>query len=85
VENTVDLKGRIVRWVADKNWGIINYYPENGIGEAPRKAFFHSSSVVSVEKPKLGLCVVFNLGPARSPAELPAALKVRVITSAEAL
>ncbi|MGB7730001.1 MAG: hypothetical protein WBL50_18370 [Candidatus Acidiferrum sp.] len=80
-ESTKDLKGKIVRWTTS-NWGIINFY--NVGDQDPRKTFVHASKIIS-GKPTLGSFVVFDLGPARSANELPAALNVRVITSAEAL
>jgi hypothetical protein len=83
-ENTIDLKGKVVKWV-DNTWGMINFYREGVFDEAPRKAFVHISKVISVEKPQMGSYVVFDLGSARSPKEWPAALKVRVITRAESL
>jgi hypothetical protein len=85
VENAVEIKGRIVKWVDQLQWGIINFYSEGGISDAPRKVFLHASKVISTEKPKMGSCVMFILGPARSANELQAALKVRVITRSEAI
>jgi hypothetical protein len=76
-----DLKGKIVRWTSH-SWGIANFYV-NG-EQDPRKTFVHASKIIS-GKPFLGAFVVFDLGPARSAAELPAALNVRVITTAEAI
>lgn len=79
---TKELKGKIVRWTT-QNWGIANYYI-NGEFD-PRKVFVHSSKVVSADKPKMGSYIIFDLGPARSVTELPQALRVRVITSSEAI
>jgi hypothetical protein len=79
---TNELKGKVVRWTTS-NWGIANYYI-NGESD-PRKVFVHTSKVVSTDKPKMGSYVVFDLGPARSTNELPQALRVRVITTSEAL
>jgi len=81
----IELKGRIVRWDGKAGWGIVNFYPENSGSSAPHKAFLHKSKIVSNEKPELGACVIFDLGPGRSPSELPAALNARIIRNAEAL
>ena len=82
LENTVDLKGRVVKWLPDKNWGLINFYREGGSNEAPRKVFLHSSKVTGDARPQMGSRVIFDLGPARSANELPQALRVRVRESA---
>jgi hypothetical protein len=79
---TNELKGKVVRWTTS-NWGVANYYI-NGESD-PRKVFVHSSKVVSPIKAKMGSYIVFDLGPARSTNELPQALRVRVITTSEAL
>jgi hypothetical protein len=84
VETKVDLKGRVVKWVAESNWGLINFYREGGAYEAPRRAFLHISKV-NGERPQMGSRVIFDLGPARSANELPQALRVRVVTSSEVL
>jgi hypothetical protein len=84
-ENTVGLKGRVVKWLPDKNWGLINFYREGGAYEAPRKVFLHSSKVIGDVRPQMGSRVIFDLGSARSANELPQALRVRVITSSEVL
>lgn len=77
-----DLKGKITRWTTSK-WGIANYYVNGEMN--PRKIFVHEKFVVSEDKPAMGSYIVFDLGPGRSSAELPAAVNVRVIRSAEAL
>jgi hypothetical protein len=74
---SVQLRGKIVRWVAQSNWGIANYYVNGEAG--PRKVFVHGSKVVSDEKPQMGSRIAFNVGPARSASELPAALNVEVM------
>jgi cold shock CspA family protein len=73
---TKNLRGKIVRWTSC-SWGVANYYVS---GESnPRKVFVHVSKVVGDEKPQMGSRIAFDLGPARSASELPAALKVEVI------
>jgi hypothetical protein len=84
-ENKFELKGKVVRWVVDKNWGVINFYPEGGTNDAPRKAFLHISKVTGDVRPQMGSRVIFDLGPARSATELPQALRCRVIATSEVL
>lgn len=72
----VPQKGKIVRWVNQCNWGIVNFYISGE--EVPRKAFVHLSKVISAEKPQMGSRITFVLGPARSESELPQALQVEV-------
>jgi hypothetical protein len=69
-------KGKIVRWNASVNWGIINFYVPGE--DVPRKAFLHSSKIIGDVKPEMGARVTFILGPARSATELPQALQVQV-------
>lgn len=85
MDNTLELKGKITKWLDQANWGVINFYPDSDFSAAPRKAFLHISNVISAEKPQMGSRVMFVLGPPRSATELPAALRVRVIVSAEAV
>jgi hypothetical protein len=80
---TRELKGKIVRWTTCNRWGIANFYVNRE--PDPRKVFVHISKVVSADQPKMGAYIVFDLGPARSENELPQALRVRAITSSEAL
>lgn len=82
--DTIELKGKVVKWVQN-SWGVINFYPDSDFTSAPKKAFIHRNNVISAEKPEMGSRVMFVLGPPRSATELPAALRVRVITSSEAL
>lgn len=84
MENFTDRKGKVVKWI-NNTWGAVNYYPEGTFNVPPLKAFIHISKVISVEKPQMGSRIVFDIGPRRSPKEWPEALRVRVITSAEAL
>lgn len=86
MENTteVELKGKVVKWLPDKRWGIINFY-QGDFNSAPQKVFLHLNNVISKEKPEMGSRVMFVLGPRRSPTELPAAQKVRVIPSPAAV
>jgi hypothetical protein len=79
---TNELKGKVVRWTKS-NWGIANYYIN--CESDPRKVFVHSSKVISTTKAQMGSYIIFDLGPARSINELPQALRVRVITTSEAL
>jgi hypothetical protein len=72
----VQQKGKIVRWVSQCSWGIVNFYIPGE--EVPRKAFVHLSKVISAEKPQMGSRITFVLGPARSESELPQALQVEV-------
>lgn len=85
MENTTKQKGKVTKWLPEKRWGIINFYPpdSNFNNTAPHKAFFHLNNLVSKEQPVLGSRVMFVLGPSRSATELPSALKVRVIVSEE--
>lgn len=85
MENTVELKGKVTKWLDQARWGVINFYPDSNYDAAPRKAFLHLNNVISAEKPQMGSRVMFVLGPPRSSTELPAALRVRVIVSAEAI
>jgi cold shock CspA family protein len=71
------VRGKIIRWVDQSHWGVANYYIHGEAG--PRKVFVHVSKVVSDEKPQMGSRIAFNVGPARSASELPAALNVEVI------
>jgi hypothetical protein len=81
LSSTTEIKGKIVRWT-DANWGIANFYA-NG-EQNPRKTFIHGSKVIA-GKASVGAFVIFDLGPARSATELPAAFNVRVITTVEAI
>ena len=84
VENTVDLKGKVVKWC--DTWGVVNFYREGVYNEPPRKAFIHISKVVAgTPRPEMGSRVLFDLGFPRHESELPQALRVRVITNSEAL
>ena len=76
---TQEWKGRITRWVGGK-WGIANFYRKS-FDSAPEKVFVHVSKVVTEEKPQMGSRILFQLGPRRSPTELPAALQIKVISS----
>jgi hypothetical protein len=76
----IEIKGKVTKWLPDKNWGVVNYYTGD-FNAAPSKAFLHMNNVISTEKPELGSRIMFVLGPPRSATELPVALKVRVIPS----
>ena len=78
--NATEFKGKVTKWIPEKQWGIVNYYPGSFNAE-PSKAFLHASSVVSEEKPVLGSRVMFTLGAKRSETELPPAQNVRIIPS----
>jgi hypothetical protein len=80
---TKELKGKVVRWTTSNKWGIANFYVNQE--PDPRKVFVHVSKVVSADQPKMGSHIIFDLGAPRHESELPQALRVRVITSSEAL
>ena len=72
--------GRIVKWVADKGWGIINSY---AVHSAPEKFFVHFSNCASRESIAVGVKVSFTPGPPRSANELPVALQVEIVGGAQ--
>lgn len=76
-----DLKGRMVRW--NGKYAFANSYHPDVYNELPLKVFVHISKVVSPEKMKVGAHIVFDLGPARTPAELPQAWNVRIVANSE--
>jgi hypothetical protein len=66
--------GRVVKWVDERGWGIINAY----LGaNAPQKFFCHVSNFLPLEKNDyyigVGMRVEFTPGPPRNEKELPIA------------
>ena len=68
-------RGKIVKWVGEQGWGIINSYVHGQ--NAPQKFFFHVSWVKSEHVFVYPGCrVTFHAGPPRTERELPTALDI---------
>lgn len=67
--------GRIVRWVHEKGWGLINSYQST---DAPEKFFVHFSNCIEPDAMEVGVRVTFVPGPPRTARELPIATNVAV-------
>ena len=70
--------GVIRRWVVSGGWGAYSYSGEN---VAPQKFFVHFSNAPQGAELDLGIKISFVPGPARSKADLPAALEIQVVSA----